>query len=109
MRSSRSPSQILTTLLVGALLVLQGMVVPALETTDAGPRVVLESKHDASCLVGHDHSICIQTAANRSLTAAAVPQSLPVVTVALQTPQSAGRRHSSSPITGGRPRAPPIA
>jgi hypothetical protein len=93
---------------LGVLVLVQAAVVPALETTDAGPRVQLESKHDASCLVGHDHSICVQTAANRSLTAAAVPQSLPVVTVALHAPQGAERRHSGSPTTGGRPRAPPI-
>ena len=94
--------------LLGVLVLVQAGVVPALEGTDAGPIHRFESKHDASCFVGHDHSICVQSAANRSLAAGPVAQVPPVVTIALHAPHAAAPRTSSSPVSGGRPRAPPI-
>jgi hypothetical protein len=51
---------------LGALLLLEAVLVPALEIEDTS-RAVLESEHsDATCVVGHDHSICIQVGANRA-------------------------------------------
>lgn len=95
--------------LAGALLLLQAVVVPALEATDAGPRAVLESQHDASCLVGHDHSICTQTGANRALSARTVAHPFAVLSVAMATLLQPSHPPLRALERGGRPRAPPTA
>src|SRR4051812_25861299 len=93
--------------LVGALLLLQAAVVPALEATDAGPRVVLESRHDASCRVGHDHSICTQAGANRSIVSGSATAVLAAATVEIAAPLGVGQPPARAVERGSRPRAPP--
>jgi hypothetical protein len=52
----------------GAILLLQGLLVPSLEADGSTRRAVLESEHsDATCVVGHDHTICLQVGANRAV------------------------------------------
>ena len=51
---------------LGALLLLEALLVPALEI-EGTRRAVLESEHnDVTCVVGHDHTICLQVGANRA-------------------------------------------
>ena len=94
--------------LVGALLLLQSLLVPMLETTDGSQRVVLESEHSAAtCAVGHDHSICIQAGANRTLATGVVRYHLNVVPISFAAPKEVVPLHSAALDRGHSTRAPP--
>ena len=65
---------------LGALLLSEALFLPGLERGEGARRAVLESEHSAAtCVVGHDHTICIQTGANRAATSNVVRPQLPVV------------------------------
>jgi hypothetical protein len=96
--------------LVGAVLLLQGLLVPMLESTDDGAKVVLESDHSAAtCAVGHDHSICVQSGSNRAVAAPPVQHHVPAFTVAFAALALPRLVHSVVSERGHSPRAPPVA
>jgi hypothetical protein len=68
-RTSRAARLLLAPLL--ATLTFASLIVgPVLDSMDWGHGPVLESKHDpATCVRGHDHSICTQVIASRALPA----------------------------------------
>ena len=81
-----------------------------LETTDGARRVVLESEHSAAtCTVGHDHSICIQAGANRTLTTGVVRHTLQVLFVSFPPVTGVVPVHSVALERGHSTRAPPRA
>jgi hypothetical protein len=70
----------------------------------------LESEHsDVTCVVGHDHTICIQVGANRAHSTAGVRLHLPVlaVTSAIQGTPAALPGHAV--VLAHHPRGPPAA
>jgi hypothetical protein len=94
--------------MVGAFLLLQSLLVPMLETAEGARRVVLESEHSAaSCVVGHDHSICIQAGANRTLTTSVVRPLLQVLAISFAAPTKVVPLHSAALDRGHSTRAPP--
>ncbi|NIP60981.1 MAG: hypothetical protein GWM92_21165 [Gemmatimonadetes bacterium] len=51
--------------ILGGLLLTTSVAVPLLDRTAAGPAAALETEHHAAtCLRGHDHTICTQVGAN---------------------------------------------
>lgn len=69
--------------LASALLLAQLLLVPMLEGTGGGRKLVLESEHSAAaCAMGHDHSICVQVGANRVLAGTSTALRLPVLRLA---------------------------
>ena len=81
-----------------------------LETTDGARRVVLESEHSAAtCAAGHDHSICIQAGANRTLTTDVVRHLPELLSVAFPPPVGVIPVHSVALERGHSTRAPPSA
>lgn len=96
--------------LSGAVLLLQGLLVPMIESTDGGDKVVLESEHSAAtCATGHDHSICVQAGSNRAVAAAAVRHHLPSLAVTFAAPSAPTHLPSVGTKRGNSPRAPPTA
>jgi hypothetical protein len=96
--------------MLGALMLLQGLLVPALEATDAVRGAVLESEHSvATCVSGHDHSICVQTGANRTLGAGAIRHHLPVLAISFAAPPGTAMIHSAGRALGHSTRAPPAS
>ena len=94
--------------ILGAVLLLQGLLVPMLDANE-GRRPVLESKHAASCLPGHDHSICIQVGANQALSSDEVRlhHTDPALSDRLTVAPAAF--HAAAPELVHSPRGPPIA
>jgi hypothetical protein len=80
-----------------------------LETTDGGRRAVLESEHTAgTCAIGHDHSICIQAGANRTLAPSGLRIRLPLLAIAFAAPAGAAQVYSAALERGHSTRAPPV-
>lgn len=51
--------------LLGGLLLVTSVAVPLLDRTASGPAAALETEHHAAtCVRGHDHTICTQVGAN---------------------------------------------
>jgi hypothetical protein len=76
---ARSRRKAFAASLAGALLLLQGLLVPRLDADDGTRRAVLESEHNNSaCVVGHDHTICVQAGANRASSSGAIHLAPPV-------------------------------
>ena len=96
--------------LAGAVLLLQGLLVPMLEATGDARKVVLESEHSAaSCVIGHDHSICIQAGANRAVLTSAIRHHLSVPALSFAATVGPTELHSVTPPPANRTRAPPSA
>jgi hypothetical protein len=107
---SRRPHKALIASLAGALLLLQGWLVPRLEADDSGHRTVLESEHsDATCVVGHDHTICMQVGANRAHTTPAVGFHLAVLALTRALHRTPIARVQHAVEFAGHPRGPPAA
>ena len=107
---SRRPLNSLLALLAGALVLLQGLLVPALEADGSSRRAVLESEHsDATCVVGHDHTICLQVGANRANTAHGVRLPAPVVALLQNGDHSSAGRPELKLELAKHPRGPPSA
>ena len=107
---SRRPPKALLAFLAGAMLLLQGLLVPQLEADGSSRRAVLESEHsDASCVVGHDHTICMQVGANRAHTTPAVRFHLPVLALTRTLHASPVARVQHAVELAGQPRGPPAA
>ena len=106
---SRRPPKALVAFLAGAML-LQGLLVPRLEADGSSRRTVLESEHsDATCLVGHDHTICMQVGANRAHTTPTPRFHLPVLALTLALQASPVERVQHAVELAGQPRGPPTA
>ena len=96
--------------IAGALLLLQGQFVPMLDGIDGDGRAVLESEHTAAtCLAGHDHTICIQVRANQAISSGATQIRTPVLAMADRTLGHAPQILPTAPDQAHRPRAPPTA
>ena len=94
---------------LGALLLLEALLVPALEI-EGTRRAVLESEHSAAtCVVGHDHTICIQVGANRAYSTSGVRFHLGVLalTSAIHGTPAALPAHAVE--LAHQPRGPPAA
>jgi hypothetical protein len=96
--------------LVGAILLLQGLLVPMLDTGESNRRPAFHKEHDsAACLGGHDHTICIQVGANQAVASTQVRF---VETRVSSTPRDAHvvpAIRSATPVRIHGPRGPPIA
>ena len=96
--------------LLGAILLLQGLLVPMLDAGEFGRLPVLESRHDAAdCPVGHDHTICVQVGANQAVSSSEVRLHAPHVTVADRDMGILPKFHSATTVLVHGPRGPPIA
>ena len=96
--------------LVGAMLLLQGLLVPMLDGVESGRRPVFESEHDsAHCVGGHDHTICLQVGANQAVSSAQVRLGETHVSSSPGDPHAAPAVRSASPVRIHGPRGPPIA
>ena len=83
---------------------------PMLGRADSSRSAVLESEHsDAACVVGHDHSICIQVGANRAASATRIRPQSPVLTLAGSVHGRVFELPSAAPERGHQPRGPPLA
>ena len=92
-----------------ALLCVLSMLVPALERAEAPHRAVIETEHHpGSCPTPHDHTVCVQVAANQSVVA---PRNRPLRSVVSQI---TGSYQATEPAPQARPlrqapaRAPPL-
>lgn len=97
--------------LLGGLLLLEALFLPGLERGEGTRRAVLESEHStATCVVGHDHTICIQTGANRAAKSDVVSSQLPVVSPStLHQGPATSRSTAPVELAGNPPRGPPDA
>lgn len=97
-------------LLVSALLVALSVVVPVLDRDRPGRILTLESEHDpATCVTGHDHTVCTQVGASQALPDDGPRQPRrPASTALLRTTthDDAAPPHATD---SSRPRAPPPA
>jgi hypothetical protein len=110
MMRSRHPLRASLASLAGAILLLQGLLVPALEADGSTRRAVLESQHSAgNCVVGHDHTICLQVGANRSATPVGAHPPIPVVALVQAGPRSSAARPELELELTKHPRGPPSA
>jgi hypothetical protein len=96
--------------LLGALMLFQGLVVPALDGRDWSSGAALELDHThPGCGHGHDHSVCTQIAGNRALSSVQVAVRLAVALVTRSTHTETPRLRSAVPVHGRHPRGPPSA
>ena len=110
MSQTRHPLRASLASLAGAILLLQGLLVPTLEADGSQRRAVLESEHsDATCVVGHDHTICLQVGANRTAAPHGVHLPLPVVALIRADHRSSGDRRELELELAKHPRGPPSA
>jgi hypothetical protein len=82
---------------VAAVVLALGPVLPFLDRQEGQERAVLEQEHSpATCVVGHDHGICVLAGSLRSLLSEPRPLPQPEVRV----------RSEPSPVRGVAPRGP---
>ena len=92
---------------LATVLVATGALVPILDAGSQTRRVVIESEHDAAtCVVGHDHTICTQVGSNLAL---AVPRASHsrLSGFALQLIPPVATTTASAVTATNRSRAPP--
>ena len=94
--------------ILGAVLLLQGLLVPMLDAND-GQRPVLESEHAATCIPGHDHTICVQVGANQALSSGEVRLHGTDLALTERLPSAPPAVHAAVPVFVHSPRGPPIA
>lgn len=96
--------------LLAALTVASGTVAPLLERGTLEPETGIESEHDLSrCAHAHDHRLCTQMGANRSIVAPPVDHRPLHGLLRAAAATAVARAHTPSPREGHAPRAPPLA
>ncbi|MBW3533900.1 MAG: hypothetical protein KY453_01570 [Gemmatimonadetes bacterium] len=106
--TTRSLRRLLSPLLASAMLVLS-VAVPVLDTDRVSFAPVVESEHAPDqCVAGHDHTLCAQVGASRTLAASEIRLPLPTLDVIepVTAPQDA--LHHLLTGTGHSTRAPPL-
>ena len=105
--TSRALRRTVAPVLATVMLVLS-VAVPMLDR-DPSATPVLESHHVASCVMGHDHTICVQASASRAHPTHEVRPPLAEILLAERLGDVANGLHGLATSTGYSPRAPPRA
>ncbi len=93
---------------LAAVMLVMSVAVPMLDR-DRSATPVLESHHVASCVPGHDHTICVQTSASRAHPTHEARPPLAEILLAERLGDVADGLHGLATSTGYSPRAPPHA
>ena len=96
--------------IMGAILLLQGLLVPMLDAGESVRQPAFESRHDtADCPVGHDHTLCVQVGANQAVSSAEVRLHESHVASVEDDLGVLRPLYSATPVLVHGPRGPPIA
>ena len=90
-------------------LVALSVLVPMLDAAGGDARPTLETEHDTRCVIGHDHTICTQTSANRALPRATTGEPPAVAARWVGDVGYVDEALPRSPRPGRHSRAPPLA